>query len=341
MPPAGSLRITSSRPARANRKERLRLDSLITRAQETVRQVNRVILGKERQVAQVMLAFLADGHVLLEDVPGTGKTTLAMAFSRVLALDCRRVQFTPDVMPSDLTGFSVYHREEGRFVYQPGSVFCNLLLADELNRTSPKTQSALLEVMEEHRVSVEGVTREVPAPFLVVATQNPWGSAGTQPLPPAQVDRFLISLSLGYPDFEHELTMAMLVGEENRLAPLEPVLRREELLKLQRAVHQVYMREEVYRYGLELICATRNHPELEQGVSPRGTIALVKMAKASALLAGREFVLPEDVREQFPYVAAHRVVLSAAARLEHRDRHQVLSQIADGVKQPPLGVRPR
>ena len=197
--------------------------------QSVLNQVNQVILGKEQEVREIMLAILADGHILLEDMPGVGKTTLALAFSKALKLEFRRIQFTPDVLPSDLTGFSIYRREEERFVYQPGSVFCNLLLADEINRTSPKTQSALLEVMEERKVTVEGVTRPVPSPFLVIATQNPAGTAGTQLLPEAQMDRFMVSLSVGYPDFSSELAMALGVSSESRAEQVSPVLGGEEL----------------------------------------------------------------------------------------------------------------
>ena len=256
---------------------------LAERAQEVIRQVNQVILGKENEIREVMLAFLANGHVLLEDIPGVGKTTLAIAFSRAMELQYKRVQFTPDVMPSDLTGFSVYRREEEKFIYQPGSVFCNLLLADEINRTSPKTQSALLEVMEERRCTVEGVTREVPRPFLVIATQNPSGTAGTQYLPEAQVDRFMVTLTLGYPDFESELAMAMSVGETEKLERIRPVLDGKILQEMQKQIHDVYMGEAVYRYLLSLVTATRVHPHLERGASPRATIALVRMAKASGL----------------------------------------------------------
>ncbi len=279
-------------------------------------QVNQVILGKETEVREMMLAFLADGHILLEDIPGVGKTTLALAFSRAMELDYKRVQFTPDVMPSDLTGFSVYRRDKEKFVYQPGVVFCNLLLADELNRTSPKTQSALLEVMEERKVSVEGETREVPRPFFVVATQNPFGSAGTQPLPEAQVDRFMISMTLGYPDFDSELAMAMEVGEIRPLDLVRPILNRPVLLEIQKEIHSIYIREKVYRYLLELITATRENPYLERGASPRATIALVKMARAAAWLEGRSYVTPADVKEQFPYVVSHRLRESIDGKME-------------------------
>ena len=309
------------------------------KAQNVLHEVNRVILGKEKVTEEVLLAFLADGHVLLKDIPGVGKTTLALAFSKAMALDFRRVQFTPDLMPSDLTGFSIYRREEERFVYQPGCVFCNLLLADEINRTSPKTQSALLEVMEERRVTVDGVTREVESPFLVIATQNPDGSAGTQQLPEAQVDRFLLTAALGYPDFEHELKMAMEVGGTSRILPVNQVIDKEELLQMQQQIHQIYMKESVYRYLLELITETRSHPYLERGASPRGTIALVKTAKAMAWLHGESYVTPQKVAEQFPDVVTHRIRLNAAAQMERIRKEQVLTEIINKVKKPPMGEK--
>ena len=311
------------------------------KAHEITAQVNRVILGKEKEVEEVLLTFLADGHILLEDIPGVGKTTLALAFSRAMELDCKRVQFTPDVMPSDLTGFSVYRKEQESFVYQEGSVFCNLLLADEINRTSPKTQSALLEVMEERKVSVEGVTREVPKPFLVIATQNPFGTAGTQLLPPAQVDRFMTALTMGYPDFEHELEMAMTVGGESRVELAQPVVSREELLLMQHEIHQVFIKEEVGRYILELVTATRNHRYLERGASPRATIALVKLAKAAAWYKGREYVTPNDAAEQFPYIVAHRISLNASAKMDNISRAAIIDEIAKSVKKPPMGEKSR
>ena len=310
-------------------------------ARDVIGQVEQVILGKEERIREIMTAFLAGGHVLLEDIPGVGKTTLAMAFSRAMGLSYRRVQFTPDVLPSDLTGFSIYRREEEKFVYQPGSVFCNLLLADEINRTSPKTQSALLEVMEERRVTVDGVTREVPAPFLVIATQNPSGSTGTQYLPEAQVDRFMVSLSLGYPDFESELAMAKSISAEDRLEKVETVLDDWTLLKMQEEIHDVFVRDRVYAYILELIRATRENPHVERGASPRGTIALVKMAKAAAYLAGRDYVIPMDVEEQFYYVSAHRVMLGGAAQIEGLSARQVLEEITGQVRKPPVGERRR
>jgi MoxR-like ATPase len=312
---------------------------MVEEAREVVGQVNQVVLGKEKAVEEVMLTFLAGGHILLEDIPGVGKTTLAMAFSKAMELDCKRVQFTPDVMPSDLTGFSIYRRDEERFVYQPGSVFCNLLLADEINRASPKTQSALLEVMEERKVSVEGVTRPAPQPFLVIATQNPAGSAGTQYLPEAQVDRFMVRMTLGYPDFEHELVMAMSVGEEDRLNRVRPVIRRDLLLQMQREIHKLYIAEDVYRYILDLVTATRTHPYLAAGASPRATIAMVKLSKAAAWFKGRGFVTPNDAAGQFAYVVSHRITSNTAAKMENIRKAQIIEEILRTVKKPPLGEK--
>ncbi len=311
------------------------------KAWEVLEQVGQVILGKDEKIREMFLAFLAGGHILLEDIPGVGKTTLALAFSRAMGLDYRRVQFTPDVLPSDLTGFSVYRREEEKFVYQPGSVFCNLLLADELNRTSPKTQSALLEVMEERRCTVDGVTRELPVPFFVAATQNPYGNAGTQPLPEAQVDRFMISLSIGYPDFDSELELALSARAGHHADQVETVLDRKELLKLQKEVREVYISRTVGRYLLELVTATREQPYLERGASPRATIALSGMARAAAWLDGRDYVVPGDVEEQFPYVISHRVTAAAAARMDGLDKEEIIRGILKTVKKPSPGEESR
>lgn len=304
---------------------------------QVLEQVNGVILGKSEEIKEIMTTFLANGHVLLEDIPGVGKTTLAVAFSRAMQLDYKRVQFTPDVLPSDLTGFSMYRREEEKFVYQPGSVFCNLFLADEINRTSPKTQSALLEVMEERKVTVDGVTREVPAPFLVIATQNPVGAAGTQYLPEAQMDRFMVSMSLGYPDYDSELSMAKDIALEEKYHQIRPVLSGEMLLAVQKEIYEVYMKDELYDYLLRLVRATRSHPGIKRGASPRATIALVKMAKATAWMNGRDYVTPGDVRGQFPYVVPHRVLLSETAAMEGKRREQILREIMENVEIPSMG----
>lgn len=307
--------------------------------ENVTKQVGQVILGKEQEIREIMLAFLANGHVLLEDIPGVGKTTLALAFSKSMQLDYKRIQFTPDVLPSDLTGFSIYRREEERFVYQEGSVFCNLLLADEINRTSPKTQSALLEVMEERRVTVEGVTRPVPEPFLVIATQNPQGSAGTQLLPEAQVDRFMVSLSVGYPDYDSELAMVLGVREKSRVEDVVSVLQGDTLRDIQTAVDQVYLKENVGDYIVRLVRATREHPELSCGGSPRASIALVRMSRAAAFLNGRDYVIPSDVEEQFPYIIRHRITLDSAARMNGRTKDAVIGEILQQTKRPSMGMR--
>lgn len=313
------------------------MKDLRNKAQEVIEQVNRYVLGKKPEAREVMIAILAGGHVLLEDMPGVGKTTMAVAFSKSMGLECRRVQFTPDVMPSDLTGFSIYQREKGEFVYQKGSLFCNLLLADELNRASPKTQSALLEAMEERTVSVEGITRALPSPFFVIATQNPYGGAGTNYLPEAQVDRFMVSMSLGYPDFESELLMAKSIEQRQSISNLGPAADETLLMEMQRDVGRVFVSEAIYRYLLELVTKTRDHPYLERGASPRATIALVKTAKADAWLKGRDFVIPADVTEQYRYVIGHRIALNTAARMERKGRDEIGEEILKSVEKPPMG----
>lgn len=315
------------------------MDNNVGKAAKVIEQVNKVILGKDRKVKEIMTAFLAGGHILLEDIPGVGKTTLATAFSKAMKLDCKRVQFTPDVMPSDLTGYSVYRSDLGQFVYQPGSVFCNLLLADEINRTSPKTQSALLEVMEERKVSVEGITRDVPDPFIVIATQNPYGNAGTQSLPEAQMDRFMITMSIGYPDFESEMDMATSVGKIGRTDMVEPVITAEDVREMQEEIYEVYMNKSIYKYIVELVKATRESEYIERGASPRATIALVKMSKAWAWLNGRDYVIPSDVGTQFEYVISHRIVPDMSARMEKLSKSDIINNIVKSVKRPVVGEK--
>lgn len=315
------------------------MDNNVGKAAKVIEQVNKVILGKDSKVKEIMTAFLAGGHILLEDIPGVGKTTLATAFSKAMKLDCKRVQFTPDVMPSDLTGYSVYRSDLGQFIYQPGSVFCNLLLADEINRTSPKTQSALLEVMEERKVSVEGITRDVPDPFIVIATQNPYGNAGTQSLPEAQMDRFMITMSIGYPDFESEMDMAMSVGKIGRTDMVEPVITAEDVKKMQEEIYEVYMNKSIYKYIVELVTATRESEYIERGASPRATIALVKMSKAWAWLNGRDYVIPSDVGTQFEYVISHRIVPDMSARMEKLSKSDIVNNIVKSVKRPVVGEK--
>lgn len=267
----------------------------------------------------------------MNDIPGVGKTTLAMALASSMSLKQNRVQFTPDVLPSDLTGFSMYQKDSGTFVYQPGSVMCNLLLADEINRTSPKTQSALLEVMEEQKVTVDGVTHEVPSPFIVIATQNPFGSAGTWMLPEAQLDRFMVCLKLGYPGMEEEIHI--LKGMQSK-EEVQAVVSREELLSMQKAADSTFVHEEIYQYVGKLADKTRNHPMIDLGLSPRGTINILQMAKSVSFLRQRSYVIPEDVEDIFHAVCAHRIILGTKARVAHMDAKQVLEDVLRSVPAP-------
>ena len=299
-------------------------------------EVNKVVLGKEDIVRKVLLAILAQGHVLLEDVPGVGKTTLAKAFSKTLGLDSKRVQFTSDTLPSDIIGFSVFDKADGKLKYQSGAIMTNLLLADEINRTSSKTQSALLEAMEEHQVTVDGVTHPLPDPFVVLATQNPVGSAGTQLLPSAQLDRFLMRLSMGYPDRDSQVALMKERHHSNPLDQLKAVVDIPELRKLIVDTAEVYVADEIYGYVTDLAEASRHQEYIQLGVSPRGALAVCRTAKANAFLKGRDYVLPEDVEEVFLSVCAHRLVLSAKARLHEYTADDLLTEILKDVKKPSV-----
>lgn len=304
------------------------------KAKAVMGEVARVVTGKDDCIRKVFAAILAGGHILIEDVPGVGKTTLAIAFSKVMGLQNHRVQFTPDVLPADILGFNMYRKEIGDFVYHPGTIMCNLFLADEINRTSPKTQSALLEVMEEGMVTVDGVSRAVPKPFIVMATQNPKGSAGTQLLPESQLDRFMICMSMGYPDAKSEIEIARGKSCSANMVELQPVIGAQELDELCRMVEEVYMSESIYTYIVALVGKTRDNSYIELGVSPRGTIACVRMAKAWAFLQWRNYVTPEDVVDIFPDIAKHRIVLNTKARVTHMTEEAVLSEIVSMTKQP-------
>lgn len=297
-------------------------------------QVKRVIIGKEECIRKAMAAILAGGHILIDDIPGVGKTTLALAFSNAMALESKRIQFTPDVMPSDILGFSMYQKQTGDFVYQPGAVMCNLFLGDEINRTSPKTQSALLEVMEENSVTVDGITRSVPDPFIVIATENPAGSIGTQMLPESQLDRFMLCMTMGYPDLEDEIAIAK--GKSNGISvdAIEAVISAKELINIRNGVEEVFIHDKVYRYLCTLVQATRENAYIELGISPRGTIALTRMAKAMAFLGKRSYVIPEDVAGIFMDVSAHRILLNAKARAGHISAGDVLEQVLEQIKMP-------
>ena len=307
--------------------------------QQILTEVGQVIRGKDDVLQKVFLSILSGGHVLLEDVPGVGKTTLALAFSRVLGLDYARVQFTSDSVPSDIIGFSVLERESGQFVYKPGVAMTNLLLADEINRTSGKTQSALLEVMEENQVTVDGKTYPLPEPFIVLATQNPVGSAGTQLLPDSQLDRFMVCLHMGYPDFESQANILKDRHSENPLDRLQVLYTKEELLDMQGRAAQVHIADSVYEYVTRLAQATREHALVQLGVSPRGALALCRMAKSAAFAVGRDYVISEDVAAIFADVCAHRLVLSPKARLSQQSAAEILAEILAAVALPaPSGT---
>ena len=306
---------------------------------DVIDEVKRVVIGKDICVAKIMAAIIANGNILMDDVPGVGKTTMALAFSHAMGLESRRVQFTPDVLPGDITGFTMYDRSTNQFVYKHGAAMCNLLLADEINRTSPKTQSALLEVMEEGHVTVDGVTYNVPDPFIVIATENPIGSAGTQLLPDSQLDRFMVCLKLGYPSIENELDIVKGRTSANGFGDVNPVIGANELRLIRDEVKRVKVSDDVYSYIGQLVVATRDNPSLELGVSPRGTIALTKMAKSWAYISGRDFVIPEDVQMVWTDVIRHRIILNAKARVNHITPEAVLKDIMERVYKPSVRRR--
>lgn len=306
----------------------------VTLARQVNREVEKAIIGKRECIRKVMTAILAKGHVLIEDIPGVGKTTLALAFAKAMDLEQNRIQFTPDVLPSDITGFTMYRKETGSFVYHPGAVMCNLFLADEINRTTAKTQSALLEVMEEGSVTVDGVTRQVPEPFLVIATENPIGSAGTQMLPESQLDRFMICTAMGYPEAADEVRILEEQALDRPLTNVRQVISKQQLLQMQQEVGQVYTHPLVYQYIVELSRATRQNPYLSLGLSPRASLAAASMARATAYLNDRDFTLPDDVQAIFKDVAQHRLRLSSQAQMERKDVNQVLDEILASVRKP-------
>lgn len=296
-----------------------------------LQEVEKVIKGKEQEKYLILAAILAKGHILLDDIPGVGKTTLTMAFSRAMQLEANRMQFTSDVLPSDVLGFQMIY-PDGTKEYQKGVIVCNLFMADEINRASSKTQSALLEVMEEGKVTIEGVAHPMPEPFVVMATQNPVGFVGTQLLPESQVDRFMICLTLGYPTHEEEILLLQERQGENPLQQVEQVLSIEELLAMQKQVKEIHVDKKIYDYIVSLSEQTRNHPCLSLGMSPRGTLALMEISKAVAFMNERTCVFPEDVICAFPYIARHRIYLTAKAKVENHTKEDVLEQIVKQVK---------
>ena len=290
------------------------------------------IVGKEQIVLRVFLAILARGHILIEDIPGVGKTTLAIAFSKALNLEYNRVQFTPDVLPSDVTGFSVYNKDTGSMDYTPGAVLCNLFLADELNRATSRTQSALLEAMEEGQVTVDGTSHIIPQPFIVIATQNPVGAAGTQLLPDSQMDRFMVRLSLGYPGHEDELSLLKRKQGNVLLDLVEPVVTSHELEQMCVEVDNIHVDPDILNYIVTLVTKTRTHPDLILGASPRASLALASISKAAAYLQGRDYVIPNDITPLFTDTLAHRLLLRPGAENENITTSKILSSIISSVK---------
>ena len=303
---------------------------------QVVGEVKKAVVGKDNAVVKVLLAILARGHVLLEDIPGVGKTTMAIAFSQALGLRYNRVQFTPDVMPSDLTGFSLYNKGTGQMEYQPGALLCNLFLADELNRATSRTQSALLEAMEEGKVTVDGVSRPVPDPFLVIATQNPAGASGTQLLPDSQLDRFALRLSMGYPAPADELELLQRKLRGGAMGAVGQVADRAQLAAMRDEVDRVFVDDEILQYILHLVIATRNNPGLAQGASPRAAISVAALCRAVAFLRGRDYVVPEDVRFIWVDAIAHRLVLPAGAAGSTQRAVELAGEILNAVRPPQL-----
>lgn len=309
------------------------MDGMSQKLEQVQAEVNKVIKGKEDVVKKVLAAVIAGGHILMEDIPGVGKTTLATTFAKSMSMHYKRVQFTPDVLPSDILGFSMYNSATKEFEYREGAVFTNLFLADEINRTSPKTQSALLEVMEEKTATVDGVTRPLPDPFVVIATENPYGSSGTQMLPESQLDRFMVCLSMGYPS--HADAVAILKGNAGKpLLKVQEVISMEEVLALRAMTNDLYVKDEIYEYIVNLVEATRTMEIFSMGASPRGTIALLRMAKAMAVIDGRDYVCAKDVQDVARDVLGHRVKLSARGKAQGITMQQAIGMVIANVTAP-------
>lgn len=309
-------------------------DDLYEKIMLIIREVEKVIVGKGDVVKMLMITLLSGGHVLIEDVPGVGKTTLAVALGKASGLVSKRAQFTPDVMASDITGFTIYNKETNSFEYRSGLVMCNVLLADEINRTSPKTQSALLEAMEEQTVTVDSTTYRLPQPFMVIATQNELGYIGTFPLPEAQLDRFLMKISLGYPTLEQEINIISSRQTSDPLKSINPICSREEILSCIELVRKVNIEQSIYKYIVQLVSATRIHKSVMLGASPRASLLLMRAAQGCAFLSGRAYVTPEDVLKMTPYVLEHRLQLTQDAKVKRITELSVLKEIAKSINPP-------
>jgi len=303
---------------------------------EIINEVKKGVVGKDAIIGKVLMVILAQGHILLEDIPGVGKTTLALAFSKAMSLDYKRIQFTPDVMPTDVTGFSIYNKASGALEYKPGAALCNLFLADEINRTSSKTQSALLEVMEEGSITVDGTTHPTPKPYIVIATQNPIGSVGTQMLPDSQLDRFMVRLTMGYPLLADEVEILKRKKGEDPLESVRKVVDAEEIMMMQKQVDAVFVSNDVYHYVARLVGATRENSLIRLGASPRGSIALIKMAQAAAYLSGRDYVVPQDIHYVFRDVIEHRILLNPQAKISNLTVGSLLATILKDMPAPAI-----
>ncbi len=308
----------------------------VNQVSQILSEVKKAVVGKDRVLVWVMTVILARGHVLLEDIPGVGKTTMALAFSRALGLEYGRVQFTPDVLPSDITGYSIYNKDTGEMSYQPGAILCNLFLADELNRATSRTQSALLEAMEEGQVTVDGVSHRIPQPFCVFATQNPTGASGTQLLPDSQMDRFTVRMSIGYPAPEDERNMVLNRQNGNPLELVRQVVTRGELVSMQDQAAAVYMKEALVDYVVALVGATRDHPLIARGASPRATLSVTAMAKAAAFIQGRDYVVPKDVQAVFVSTVAHRLLMTPESEARGATAELVLEDILKSTPSPRI-----
>ena len=308
----------------------------MNQASRVISEVKKAVAGKDSVLIWVMTVILARGHILLEDIPGVGKTTMALAFSRALGLKYGRVQFTPDVLPSDITGYSIYNKDTGEMRYQPGAILCNLFLADELNRATSRTQSALLEAMEEGQVTVDGVSHPIPQPFLVFATQNPTGASGTQLLPDSQMDRFTVRMSIGYPQPKDEREMVLNRQNGNPLDTVNQVITREQLTAMQDEAAAVYMKSEIVDYIVALVGATRTNPMILRGASPRATLSLAAMSKAVAYIQGRDYVVPKDVQAVFVNTVSHRLLLAPEAEAKGVFAEQLLEQILKSTAAPRI-----
>ncbi len=297
-------------------------------------ELKKAVVGKDNVLIMALLAILARGHILLEDIPGVGKTTMALAFSKALGLEYHRIQFTPDVLPSDIVGFSLYDKESGQMIYKPGAILCNLFLADELNRATSRTQSALLEAMEEGNVTVDGITHPVPDPFVVIATQNPVGASGTQLLPDSQLDRFMVKLSLGYPRHADELELLTRKQKGNPLDNVRCIADRNGLADIRRAVDNTFVDKKILDYTIRLSNATRSHESILQGASPRATLAVVSMAKAAAWVQGRDYVIPNDVKLIYPSTVTHRLILTAEAKASGITAQKLVEELLERTAAP-------